>query len=184
MPDRPTAGTLARPTADTAPLKIGSSPLSVDLCIAQIRAGDHWHDNMLRLIGHWVARGWSDGEIITAAEALTLPGYTAEQTRREVAAMITGGRRKWGIPAPEPKILETMPSAELEPGFLDSLNLAMLPRRRWLLGRSLLRGHLTLLVRTTRCRQIDPRHRARSRTGSRPGHHRRDRPRECPHLDL
>ncbi len=143
---RPTQGNLARPTADTAPLKIGSSPLSVDLCIAQIRAGDHWHDNMLRLIGHWVARGWSDGEIITAAEALTLPGYTAEQTRREVAAMITGGRRKWGIPAPEPKILETMPSAELEPGFLDSLNLAMLPRRRWLLGRSLLRGHLTLLV--------------------------------------
>jgi hypothetical protein len=34
----------------------------------------------------------------------------------------------------------------LTPTFLDSLNIAMLPRRRWLLGRALLRGHLTLLV--------------------------------------
>ena len=38
------------------------------------------------------------------------------------------------------------PLKPLKPNFLDNLNLAMLPRRRWLLGRSLLRGHMTLLV--------------------------------------
>ncbi len=82
-------------------LQIGSSIVSVDACLAQIRAGDHWHDNLVRLTGHWIARGWSDAEILTAAEALTLPGYTVGQTRREVGAMIGGGRRKWGIENPD-----------------------------------------------------------------------------------
>jgi len=87
------------PTAG-AVLQIGSSNISVEGCLTRIRAGDHWHDHLVRLTGHWVARGWSDAEILAAAEALTLPGYTADQTRREVAAMIAGGRRKWGITNP------------------------------------------------------------------------------------
>ena len=81
-------------------LKIGSDIASVEACLARIRAGDHWHDNLVRITGHWIARGWSDAEIIIATEALTLPGYTVAQTRREVAAMIAGGRRKWGIDNP------------------------------------------------------------------------------------
>jgi hypothetical protein len=82
------------------PLQIGSSNVSVEACLARVRAGDHWHDNLVRLTGHWIARGWSDAEILTAAEALTRPGYTVGQTRREVGAMIAGGRRKWGIENP------------------------------------------------------------------------------------
>jgi hypothetical protein len=81
-------------------LQIGSK-VSVESCLAHVRAGDHWHDNLVRLTGHWIARGWSDAEILTAAEALTLPGYTVGQTRREVGAMIAGGRRKWGIENPD-----------------------------------------------------------------------------------
>ena len=72
-------------------LQIGSTNLSVDDCIARIRAGDHWHDNMVRLTGHWIARGWSDAEILTAAEAMTLPGYT----RRRHAARGRGDDRRW-----------------------------------------------------------------------------------------
>jgi hypothetical protein len=87
--------------ASSHPLQIGSSNLSVEACLARIRAGDHWHDNLVRLTGHWIARGWSDAEILTAAEALTLPGYTIAQTRREVGSMLAGGRRKWAIPNPE-----------------------------------------------------------------------------------
>lgn len=82
-------------------LQIGSSNVSVEACLGRVRAGDHWHDNLVRLTGHWIARGWSDAEILTAAEALTLPGYTVGQTRREVASMIAGGRRKWGIENPD-----------------------------------------------------------------------------------
>ncbi len=90
-------------TAATPGLRIGSEfdGVSVDACLAAVRAGDHWHDNLVRLTGHWIARGWSDAEILTAAQALTLAGYTVDQTRREVAPMIAGGRAKWNIPNPE-----------------------------------------------------------------------------------
>ena len=37
-------------------------------------------------------------------------------------------------------------SVPLVPAFVEDLNIAMLPRRRWLLGRSLLRGNLTVKV--------------------------------------
>jgi hypothetical protein len=92
-----TAPKSAPPTTPAASkLHIGTSSLSVDACISTIRAGDHWHDNMVRLVGHWIARGWSDTEIYAASEAMTLAGYSIEDTHREVASMIAGGRRKWG----------------------------------------------------------------------------------------
>lgn len=132
----------------TVTLNIGSEfeGLEVEDCLARVRAGDHWHDNLVRLTGHWIARGWSDAEIVAAASSLTLPGWTVEQTVREVATMIAGGRTKWNVPNPAHRVEDVSAAASLQPAFLDSLNLAMLPRRRWLLGRSLLRGHLTLLV--------------------------------------
>ena len=74
--------------------------------MARIRSGDHWHDNLVRLTGHWIARGWSDAEIVTAAEALTLPDYTVADTRREVRGMIVGGRRKWAVPNPDHDVHE------------------------------------------------------------------------------
>jgi hypothetical protein len=38
------------------------------------------------------------------------------------------------------------PLPPIAPAFVDNLNVAMLPRRRWLLGRALLRGNLTLKI--------------------------------------
>src|SRR5262249_35911827 len=84
----------AAPEIPASALPIGTSTVSVDACIAAIRTGNHWHDNMLRLVGHWIARGWSDVEILTAAEAMTLSGYTVAATRRDVARMVAGGRAK------------------------------------------------------------------------------------------
>ena len=108
-----TAATPAEIVASVPPsaLPIGTSNLSVEACLARIRSGDHWHDNLVRLTGHWIARGWSNAEIITAAESLTLPGYTIAQTRREVAAMIEGGRRKWAVPNPDYDIEEQVAPA-------------------------------------------------------------------------
>jgi AAA domain len=133
----------------SARLHIGSEfdGVTVDACLAAIRAGDHWHDNMVRLTGHWIARGWSDAEILTAAEALTLPGYTVDQTRREVGRMIAGGRTKWNVPDPSHEVdASHRPLPPIAPAFVERLDVAMLPRRRWLLGRSLLRGNLTLNI--------------------------------------
>jgi hypothetical protein len=132
-----------------ATLNIGSEfdGVTVEACLAAIRAGNHWHDHLVRLTGHWIARGWSDVEILTAAEALTLPSYTIDQTRREVVRMIEGGRAKWNIPNPEHQVThpaDVLPP--LAPDFLEQLNVPMLPRRRWVLEGTMLRGNVTVKV--------------------------------------
>jgi len=125
-------------------LAIGS--LSVEAAVAAVRRGHHWHDHVVRLVAHWVARGWSDAEILATAEGLTLPGWTHDDTRRDLARMIAGARRKWSIPNPVHEVGEESPPPPIEPGWVVKLDAAMIPRRRWLLGRSLLRGHLTVEV--------------------------------------
>ena len=57
-------------------------------------SGDHWHDNMLKLVGSWFAMGNTEEEIHDLAEYHTLPGYTVEQTRPEIQKMIDGAKRK------------------------------------------------------------------------------------------
>lgn len=143
----PVTATAALPDNETPPtLNIGSSGVSVETCIAAIRAGDQWHNNMLRLVGHWISRGWSDVEILTAAEPMTLTGYTIDKTRRDVSQMIIGGRSRWNVPNPDAWLEPPREAISLRPEFLDGLDLAALPSRRWILGRALLRGHLSLLV--------------------------------------
>ena len=129
--------------APSATLPIGTSNLSVEACLARIRSGNHWHDNLVRLTGHWIARGWSDAEIVTAAEALTLPGYTVVQTRREVAAMIRGGRDKWATPNPS----NTIEEQESKPFVLHPVGLlepSKRPPRDWLVRHRLMRKHSTV----------------------------------------
>ena len=114
----------AQPSAAAKPdLKIGSEfdGVSVEACLAAVRAGDHWHDNLVRLTGHWIARGWSDEEVLTAAEGLTLAGYTIDQTRREVAQMIAGGRAKWDIPNPQHTLDDVPATVPLAPAFVGDL---------------------------------------------------------------
>ena len=142
----PSQSPSATPTP-TPTLQIGTSNLSVDACIAAIRAGDHWHDNMLRLVGHWISRGMTDEEILSLASTFTLAGYTAADTRREVGQMLLGGRRKWDVPNPATVVPEPPRDPDaLRPAFLETLNVAMLPRRQWMLGNALLRGQLSVLV--------------------------------------
>ena len=158
-----------------ATLNIGSEfdGVTVEACLAAIRAGDHWHNHLVRLTGHWIARGWSDAEILTAAEALTLTGYTVDQTRREVARMIEGGRAKWNIPNPEHQVVR--------PGRRPAAAGAGLPRAAQRLDAAppaLAAGrHLAARQRdgrggAARRRQVDPRHPAGGRHRHRPADHR------------
>jgi hypothetical protein len=72
----------------------------VDPEVARINAmsGEEWHNNVIRMVAHYVGRGWSDDEIHRQTVDLTLPGYTAEQTRREVQVAIDGARKKGWTP--------------------------------------------------------------------------------------
>lgn len=114
----------------------------------RIKAGDNWHINMVRLVAHWIGRGWSNAEILTAAEALTLPGYTVAQTHAEVAKAIEGGRRKWGAPDPEHDIGADDPSAPKPPAlWIDAAEWAeeAIPARPWLAPGYLMRGAVSAL---------------------------------------
>lgn len=123
-----------------------ASGVSVADCLAAARRGDGWHNAMLALTAHWIGRGWSDMEILAVAESVTLAGWTADQTRREVMQMISGGRAKWNTPDPQHALEEPPATAPLAPRILQELNVAMLPRRQWLLGRTLLRRKVTVQV--------------------------------------
>jgi len=124
-------------------LQIGTTSLTVEDCMARIRAGDHWHDNMLRLVGHWVARGWSDTEILTAAEAMTLPGYAVADTRRDVSRMIHGGRTKWATPAPS-NAMDPQAQVPFTMQPVGLLQPSQRPPRDWLVRHRLMRKHTTL----------------------------------------
>lgn len=95
----PNAGAPQQAAAPAAPGPLGFAlnPNSAAALIARIKASDQWHNNMVKLVAHWIGRGFSDAEILAASEAFTLPGYTHAQTQAEVRKAIEGGRRKWGV---------------------------------------------------------------------------------------
>ena len=70
--------------------------------------GKEWHNNMLKLVASWVTKGNTDAEIHGLAKELILDGYSEEDTRVEVQAMIDGARSKGFCPP------EIEPTAEQE----------------------------------------------------------------------
>ena len=74
------------------------------MLMAAIRRGDQWHTSMVRLVAHWIGRGWSNGEILGMAEGFTLPGYTVKQTIEEMTKAIDGARKRWDVPDEDPII--------------------------------------------------------------------------------
>jgi hypothetical protein len=56
--------------------------------------GESWHENVLRLVASWVSKGNTDEEIYALAATITMPGYTVEQSLKDVQPMIDGARNK------------------------------------------------------------------------------------------
>ncbi|MBO9519790.1 MAG: AAA family ATPase [Porphyrobacter sp.] len=75
-------------------------PAQTGALIAAIRRGDNWHNNMLRLTAHLVAKGRATVEILAMADCLTLAGYTADDTRADMRGMIEDARAKWEYAEP------------------------------------------------------------------------------------
>ena len=80
----------------------GSPPQSLDREQMAVRAlsGKDWHDAVIRLVASYVAKGLSDSEIHALTQPLTLPGYTGDDTFREVQTAIEGARKKGWTPEP------------------------------------------------------------------------------------
>jgi hypothetical protein len=77
-----------------ARLQPSSAPLDHQRTIADIKSGNGWHNEVLRLVGSYVAKGWSDEDIHQKTYDLSELGYTIEDTRAEVQKMIDGARDK------------------------------------------------------------------------------------------
>jgi hypothetical protein len=105
----------------------GGGLTTVSRHLAAIRGGRHWHNNVVELVAHWIGRGWSSEEIMGHCPDWTLPGWTVEQTRREVAAAIRGGREKWGVADTDPvtgkAATETLPPILDAPAFLATFTM-------------------------------------------------------------
>jgi hypothetical protein len=138
---------LLRPEPSLRPhdgLAIGS--LSVESTLAAIRSGHRWHEHTLRLVGHWIARGLSDIEILAMAGEITLPGWTVEETRRDLDRMIEGARRKWGLPNPMHALDPAQELSPIEDDIENGENATMIPRRQWVVQGVASRGNVTVLV--------------------------------------
>lgn len=123
------------PLASTDWIDTGPQSLDRDRAKIQALSGQEWHNAVIRLVGSYVSKGLSDGEIHALTDPLTLSGYTVEQTRKEVQTAIDGARRKGWTPqeyaAPafqvpeQPQAPQTpQPSLEwfddIEPALTDS----------------------------------------------------------------
>lgn len=76
-------------------------PTKTGALIAAIMRGDNWHNNVLRLTAHLVAKGRTTVELLAMADCLTLDGYTVEETRADMRGMIADARRKFGHAEPQ-----------------------------------------------------------------------------------
>lgn len=146
LSEKPNA-TIDAPASTTSALNL-PDPLGMRVldCVRDVHVAGQWHKNVLRLTAHWVRCGLSDIEILMMSDRLTQKGYAAAQTERELQVMIRGAREKWDIPDPTTIIPDAPEQIPLAPNFMDALNVAMIPARQWVLGRALLKGHLSVLV--------------------------------------
>lgn len=115
------------------------------------RNGNEWHNNMIRLVGHLAAKGRSNAEIMALADHITLPGYTVEQTQREMWQALQSARTKWALPEPEDVPVE-QEEAEREAAAnistVDAFDFdeSQIPPRPWMIPGVMLRGYTHMLV--------------------------------------
>jgi hypothetical protein len=90
----------AAPGASRPAIDLGPQALDRALAAANIKQGENWHRNVVRIVGSYVSKGLSDEEIHLITDAFTLPGWEVKQTRKEVQKAIDGAKRKGYAPEP------------------------------------------------------------------------------------
>lgn len=147
----------AAKTADTGGIHIDTGPQPLDRERERIKAlsGEEWNNAVFRLVGSYVARGDTDGEIHALTDPLTIKGYTVEQTREEVADMIRRTREnpkfeghdkpKAERPDPVKEAEENTPSvAPFKPW--EPINPLAIPRREFVYGKHYIRKFASVTV--------------------------------------
>lgn len=124
---------------------------TVDIAAKAARAmsGEEWHNNMISVVASMVGKGMPDEVIHAYTDTLTHPGYTIEQTRREVQTAIDGARAKgWTPPSPQtpPAPAYSAPEgAESDwPTLLTDFDASALPLRQWVYGYDYIREFVSV----------------------------------------
>jgi hypothetical protein len=159
-----------KPLAEgTFNIDLGQQAMDRALAEQSIMAGQDWHHNIVRLVGSYVSRGLTDGEIHSLTDKFTQGGYSADDTQREVQTAIDGARAKGWTPQPDPvvammaaqipqadyqepdELQKVMAAARNEiairwPTLLANFDEMTMPRRQWLYGTSYIRGYISVLA--------------------------------------
>lgn len=124
-------------------------PTRIHDLIEACRSGTEWHNNMIRLVAHLAALGRSSAEILALADHITLPGYTVQQTYRDMETALRGARSKWALPEPQdaPVEVEEAEREEADSIFplLDMDELESMPPPEWLIHEMIVSDGLTVV---------------------------------------
>ena len=97
FPKRGDGGAQALPSAELF-IDTGRQAMDRAMAEANVVSGQDWHNNVIRLVASYVARGLSDSEIHALTDRFTQQGYTVDETRAEVQQAIDGARSKGWTP--------------------------------------------------------------------------------------
>lgn len=121
---------------------MANSRSELDALIAACQADDEWHNNMIKITSKLAAAGRTTTEILALAHDLTLPGYTVEQTRREMQKSLRSAREKFNHPEPEefrlPDLTETF-------DLFDIGQIEAMPPPTWLIHEMIVEDGLTVV---------------------------------------
>jgi len=132
----------------TPPNRLVAGVEGQEYWLERIKAGDHWHNNMIKLVGSMMAQGIADDVILSLAPTITLPGYALPDTLREMGVAIQGGRKKGfteGVsPSGTPEQL--IPEGDLIATPLRKFDPATIPPRPWIVSGLLLKGKVSVII--------------------------------------
>ena len=142
-------------SAENAQVQTGQNTLQAmartqvgDLLAACLN-GDQWHNAMIRLVAHLAATGRTSVEILALADHITLPGYTVDQTRRDMTTALQSARAKWNLPEPVEAPVEaeeaSRDKADSTFPLLDLDELEAMPPPTWLIHEMIVDDGLTVI---------------------------------------
>ena len=123
--------------------------LDIQNAIANIRSGNEWHNNMIKVVASLVARSRSDTEIHHLLD-ITLPGYSYDDTYKEVQVAIDGARSK-GFKLDnisKPQQLLTSSKHEISEMFhtWKSIDPNTIPKRQYLYSNHYIKAYTSLTI--------------------------------------
>ena len=93
----------AQPLSGGFHIDTGKQAMDRAMVEQAIVAGGDWHNNVIKLVASYVAKGLTDSEIHALTDRFTMDGYTVDDTRREVQQAIDGARAKGWTPEKKPE---------------------------------------------------------------------------------